>query len=102
MSQQSLFHDKAANAEPNPVSFIDTRAAAQAVAPLMPSMLEQVRDFITSRSELGATDHEIRTALRMLGDTARRRILVKDGFVVVSGKTRPSPTGCAMTVWIAT
>jgi hypothetical protein len=80
----------------------DTRSqAAAAVAPLVPSMLRQVYELVVSRGDYGATDHEIRAALGMLGDTARarRRELVKAGILDPSGRTRPSPSGHPMTVW---
>jgi hypothetical protein len=104
MTQQSLFPDSAPNAEPAPAP-LDTRAAAAAaIAPLVPSLHERVRDFIASRGHRGATDHEIQSELGLSGDTARprRRQLVKSGIVVASGRTRLSPSGNPMTVWIAT
>jgi len=51
---------------------------------------------------IGATDDEVELALGMLHQTAsaRRRGLVLKDFVVNSGYTRATRTGCHATVWI--
>jgi hypothetical protein len=84
---------------------VNTRvSAAAAIAPLKESMLRQVYELVVAAGEHGATDHEISAALRMLGDTARarRHELVDAGVFAASTRTRPSPSGHPMTVWIAT
>lgn len=50
----------------------------------------------------GATDDEVELALGMLHQTAsaRRRGLVLKDFVIDSGRTRETRTGCRATVWI--
>jgi len=50
----------------------------------------------------GATDDEVEVALHMLHQTAsaRRRGLVLKDFVVDSGRTRETRTGCHATIWI--
>jgi hypothetical protein len=90
MSQQSLFPDMAADAEPAPLPFVDTRvAAAVSIEPLRPNMLRQVFDFITDRGPYGATDEETAIALNMRESTARaRRVELRDGGQVRDSHNR--------------
>jgi hypothetical protein len=102
MTQQSLFPDSAADAEPVPLTCIDTRAAAvQAVAPIVPNMLRQVFDFITDRGPNGATDEEFAIALHMRESTARaRRVELRDGGQVRDSQIRrKSRSGRLCIVW---
>jgi hypothetical protein len=105
MTQQSLFPDSAADAEPAPLTCIDTRAAAGAAIELFkPNMLRQMFDFITDRGSYGATDEEIALALGMRESTARaRRVELRDGGQVIDFLTRrKSRSGRLCIVWEAT
>lgn len=63
----------------------------------------RVLDHIRNSGAFGATDDEIEQALHMLHQTAsaRRRGLVLKDFILDSGRTRPTRTGCHAAVWIA-
>ena len=77
-------------------------AAATAIGAKAPNLRQAVLDFIRSRREYRATDHEVAQALDLLTDTSRaRRVELRDlGMIVDSGRTRPTPSGRAATVWI--
>jgi hypothetical protein len=64
----------------------------------------RVLDAIRKSVEDGLTDEECQDALLMNPSTQRpRRVeLVKGGFVVDSGRTRPTHAGYPAAVWIAT
>jgi hypothetical protein len=103
--QTTLFPDSAPNAEPSPLTCIDTRAsAAVSIKPLRPNMLRQVFDFVVNRGDRGATDEEIAAGLNMKESTARaRRVELRDaGQVRDSLRRRRSCSGRLCVVWIAT
>jgi len=81
-----------------------SRAAAEAIAPRAGTLRRAVLDFLVGLGDHGATDEEMQTALKMGANTQRpRRVeLVAGGFVVDSDQTRPTMSGKAATVWIAT
>lgn len=62
----------------------------------------RVLSYIQGCGYRGATDDEVEVALSMLHQTAsaRRRGLVLKDFVIDSGRTRPTRTGCHATVWV--
>ncbi len=98
MTQQTLWNAEGRIA-------VDTRAAAAAaIAPMKPSMLRQVFDFVTNRGERGATDEEIAAALEMRESTARaRRVDLRDsGQIRDSGRRRRSCSGRLCVIWIPT
>ena len=61
----------------------------------------RVYDYLKSRGELGATDHETSAALCMLPDTVRaRRVALREkGLVMDSGLRRITPSNRMATVW---
>jgi hypothetical protein len=77
-------------------------ASAAAIVPRKRTLRGQVLGFIHSQGFAGATDYEIETALKMLGNTVRprRRELEQMGIVLDSGKRRPTQTGRDAIVWI--
>lgn len=80
------------------------RKAALAVTPRTGTQRHAVLASILQAHRDGATDEELQTALAMNPSTQRpRRVeLVEGGFVVDSGKRRPSRSGNASIVWVAT
>jgi hypothetical protein len=62
-----------------------------------------VFDLIKRHREMGLCDHEIIDLTGLSPNTARptRVTLMKDGFVVNSGRTRKTPEGNDAIVWIA-
>jgi hypothetical protein len=81
-----------------------SRAAAESVGGKLSELRQQVYDFISSRGENGATDHEIHLecGLRRYTAAPRRRELFLAGLVEDSGLRRPTDTGSPAKVWIAT
>lgn len=79
-----------------------SRKAAEAVWPTSGTKRAAVLAEITRAGSAGATDEEISAALEMSPNTERpRRVeLVRSGWVVDSGKVRPTGSGCDSTVWI--
>ncbi len=79
-----------------------SQAAAAAIAGEARFIRQRVLAFIRSRRDYGATDPEISEALGLPGDSSRpRRIELRDaGTIVDSGRTRPTRSGRAATVWI--
>src|SRR4051794_28675530 len=77
--------------------------AAAAARPRKSNKRCQVAAFIVGRGDLGATDYEIHSALGMTPDTVRPRRgeLVDLGMIIDSHRTRLSPQGHPMTVWVA-
>lgn len=76
-----------------------SRDAAENVAPR--SGTGRARVLATIAALGGATDEEIQDQLnmRVQTETPRRNELVRDGFVVDSGTTRATSSGCAAIVW---
>ncbi|GMV98047.1 MAG: hypothetical protein HRF43_09805 [Phycisphaerae bacterium] len=64
----------------------------------------RVLSYIEQRGSAGATDEEVRVALgmRVQTQTPRRGELVKLGLIRDSGRRRPTSTGRAAVVWVAT
>lgn len=103
MKQLNLFAKSRRARKPRSGS--DTsRSAARAVASSALALRRRVFDFIESRGSLGATDHEIQTALGIAGDTERPRRdeLQKAGLVRDSGQRRTAPSGRSVIVWVTT
>ena len=83
---------------------LTSREAAERIRPVVGRIARRVLGFIVTHAEHGATDEEIRNALELSADTSRaRRVeLVASGQVRDSGNRRPSSSGRAMAVWVAT
>ena len=81
-----------------------SREAAERIRPLTSVDRQKVYEALFHSGDRGLTDAEIRQMTGLASDTARPRRceLVKGGFVRDSGRTRPSPSGRAMAVWICT
>ncbi len=64
---------------------------------------KKIFDLIKRHREMGLCDHEIIDLTGLSPNTARptRISLMKDGFVVNSGRTRKTPEGNDAIVWIA-
>lgn len=77
-----------------------SRVAAQSVR--TPSARLAVLEVLAIADRGGLTDEEIQGLSGIRPDTARaRRVeLVRDGWVEDSGRTRPTETGNAATVWV--
>lgn len=67
------------------------------------SRRKMILDLIKRHREIGLCDHEIIELTGLSPNTARptRISLMKDGFVVNSGRTRRTATGNNAIVWIA-
>jgi len=78
-------------------------AAFQTVKSAAGSMRAQILTLITGMGIVGATDDEVEayTGMKHQTASARRRELVLKGLVQDSGRTRPTRSGCAATVWTA-
>jgi len=63
----------------------------------------KVYEYILAQGLRGATDQEMEKALKIDGNTIRpsRGSLVKDGWLIDSGTTRPNDKGHACIVWRA-
>ena len=81
-----------------------SREAAERIRPLTSVDRQKVYEALFQSGERGLTDAEIRQMTGLASDTARPRRceLVTGGFVRDSKRTRPSPSGNAMKVWICT
>ena len=80
-----------------------SRQAAARALPRSGSDRRRVYDLLVERGDEGATDDEIEQALNLPHQTAsaRRNGLRDDGWVVDSGRTRPTRTGSPAVVWVA-
>jgi hypothetical protein len=78
------------------------RRAAMDVLPRTGSDKLRVLTMLWEEAEHGATDEEIAEALRLPLNTARPRRydLMKQGWVVESGRERPTATKSEATVWV--
>lgn len=79
------------------------RAARRAQAFFNPQRAK-VLAFIAGQGEHGATDPEIAAGARVVIQSVnpRRGELARQGYITLRGDTRPSPSGCAARVWVAT
>jgi hypothetical protein len=77
--------------------------AAESLRPMLAELQKRVLAFIAGRGTLGATDQEISLGLKMKSDTSRaRRVELRDlGLVFDSGRHRPTDSGRAAAVWVA-
>lgn len=91
------FHDPAASGSPE-----TERLAAIRAYPDSGTKRRQVLDYIARQGERGAIDEEIAQGIPMHHYTAapRRTELVRDGWVVDSGRRRPTSTGALAAVWV--
>jgi hypothetical protein len=66
------------------------------------SLRKQVYDFYIGRDNNGATDEEAQAALGIDGNTMRptRVSLVRDGYIIDSGRLRKNKNGHACIVWV--
>jgi hypothetical protein len=66
------------------------------------SLRKQVYDFYIARDEQGATDEEAQIALGIDGNTMRptRVSLVRDGYIIDSGRLRKNAKGHDCIVWV--
>ena len=78
-----------------------SKAAAESIKEVAGRLRRKVYEYLRSKGEVGATDHEVQAALGMLGSTqrTRRNELQKQGRVEDSGTTRLTPSRCRATVW---
>ncbi|MCA9289010.1 MAG: hypothetical protein KDA05_10525 [Phycisphaerales bacterium] len=79
-----------------------SHAAAKAIAACAGELCQRVHRYIDAQGEHGATDHESQAALGLLMQTQvpRRNALAAAGFVVWSGRFRPTPSGRRARVWV--
>jgi hypothetical protein len=80
-----------------------SQAAALAVEPRSGTLRAMVLSFLRGRGATGATDEEIQLRVPMNANTERpRRVeLVRGGFILDSGRTRPTVSGDEAVVWVA-
>ena len=80
-----------------------SKEAAIAAEPNAGTQRRRVLDELRCFRDEGLTDHDMQDILAMNPSTQRpRRVeLVKQGFVVDSGKTRLTPSGKRAVVWVA-
>ena len=78
------------------------RAAASHTTEVTGALEARVHDLIRDAGERGSTDEELETAMGLAHQTisARRRGLVRKGFVVDSGRERPTRSGRSAVVWV--
>lgn len=81
-----------------------TRAAALAIEPIAPAILEQVFALIRSKGLDGCTADEIEAQTGIKGDTIRPRIctLREQGRIESLGEVRKTRSGRMAVVWVAT
>lgn len=80
-----------------------SRAAAQAIEPKAGTQRATVLRWIRLLEETGMTRDELEYLTGLSGNTIRPRVyeLIRDGFVMESGETRPTRSGRAAEVLIA-
>ena len=80
-----------------------SRAAAESMEPAAFTLQFKVLDAIRSSAD-GLTDEELQLGIPMAQNTERprRRELERAGKIRDSGRTRPTKSGRAATVWVAT
>jgi len=76
-------------------------ATADAVLPKTGTWRRKIYDYVQARGFDGATDQEIESALRLSGNTERptRITLVRDGYLIDTGRTRRNELGHECIVW---
>lgn len=82
-----------------------SRAAADSLPEAVSGRQERlVLECLKRRGAWGATDAEIQaaTGIPVTSEVARRNRLVIAGLARDSGRTRPTPSGRAAVVWVAT
>ena len=79
-------------------------ATANAVVPKTDSWRRKIYDYVQARGFDGATDQEIEIALHLSGNTERptRITLVRDNYLVDTGRTRRNELGHECIVWACT
>lgn len=84
-------------------SATSTAAANALAAPVTAAMERRVLAVLDSRGAYGATDAELQDELCIPVSTEvpRRNALMNRGLVFDSGRTRPTPSGRAATVWVS-
>jgi hypothetical protein len=77
--------------------------AANEIYPKSGTIRRKVYEYFLSRGLRGGTDQEAEVTLGIDGNTIRpsRGSLVKDGWLIDSGTTRPNDKGHACIVWRA-
>ena len=80
-----------------------SRIAAERVYPKSGSIRLSVYEYLIRQGLRGATDQEMQSNLNLSGDTIRptRMTLLKDGYIIDSGKTRNNLNGNPCVVWRA-
>ena len=80
-----------------------SRTAAARAEPMAGTGRARVLDQIRSWGRIGMTDEEVQQHIPMGANTERpRRVdLVRGGYVVDSGRTRPTASGTQSVVWVA-
>lgn len=80
------------------------RAAAAAVLPRSGTQRARVYELLRAASERGMTDWELVDSLGMLRSSvcARRNELIREGWVIDSGRRRRERTGSHAIVWVTT
>lgn len=104
MRQAGFDFDVAARTPPAQRHSPTSRAAAESAKAFAKTARAQVLAYLRGAGTYGATDEEIQDGLPMNASTERpRRIeLVELGEAKDSGTTRPTRSGKAATVWVAT
>ena len=79
-----------------------SKAAARSIRPDASRLREAVYGALLAAGTTGLTDEEMQERIPMQPSTQRpRRIeLIERGKVIASGRTRPTRSGRAATVWI--
>lgn len=83
-----------------------SQQAARLALPRSGVNRRRVLDYVADRCQIepwkGATDHELERGLRLSGNSARpRRVqLVRDGWLVDSGRKRQGSSGVDAAVWV--
>lgn len=110
--QEAIDHQRLSNPDvdlPGPVrsgALATERAAALAVAPKTGTIRREVLELIARTEDYGATHPELEAKLegRAAPSSVRTRCseLVAGGWVLDSGRTRPTAAGLEATVWTIT
>ena len=76
-------------------------ATADAVLPKTGTWRRKIYDYVQARGFDGATDQEIEIALHLSGNTERptRITLVRDNYLIDTGRTRKNELGHECIVW---
>jgi len=76
-------------------------ATADAVLPKTGTWRRKIYDYVQARGFDGATDQEIEIALQLSGNTERptRITLVRDGYLIDTGRIRKNQLGHDCIVW---